>query len=200
MAVNFRDKYLQSGPVTCRLIDGFFASVARLVEGLPEPPRRILEVGCGEGHSTRRLSALLPSGHYLEASDVTPELVDAAKRNGPSVRYSVESAYGLARPDRAVDMVIALEVLEHLERPAAALAELHRVTNRWVLLSVPREPLFRSLNMVRGRYLTMLGNTPGHLQHWSTRAFSRFVATRFRVSAVATPVPWTIILAERLDA
>ncbi len=65
-----------------------------------------------------------------------------------------------------------MEVLEHVPDPAAVLAEMFRVASRWVLVSVPREPLWRGLNMARGSYLRDFGNTPGHLNHWSKRSFA----------------------------
>lgn len=51
--------------------------------------------------------------------------------------------------------------------------------------------------MARGAYWKALGNTPGHLQHFSTEAFCRLAARHFRIVAVKTPVPWTMVLAER---
>ena len=42
-----------------------------------------------------------------------------------------------------------------------------------LLLSVPREPIFRSCNLFTGRYVKDLGNTPGHLNHWTGAGFQR---------------------------
>ena len=50
-----------------------------------------------------------------------------------------------------------------------SLAEIRRVTTSHALLSVPREPIWRMLNFLRGKYWSSGGNTPGHLQHWSRR-------------------------------
>jgi len=52
------------------------------------------------------------------------------------------------------------------------------------------------LNIARGSYISDLGNTPGHLQHWSTRAFTRFIGSELEVTRVRTPLPWTVIAAE----
>ena len=49
-------------------------------------------------------------------------------------------------------------------------------SSRWLLVSVPREPLWRGLNLARGSYLRELGNTPGHLNHWSKRRFASLLA------------------------
>ena len=62
--------------------------------------------------------------------------------------------------------------------PEATLAEMARVARRHLLVSVPREPLWRGLNMARGAYLRDLGNTPGHVNHWSKRAFVSDGSTR----------------------
>ena len=73
----------------------------------------------------------------------------------------------------AFEAVVCTEVLEHLEEPEKALRELLRVTRRWVILSVPREPLWRVLNMVRGAYLRHFGNTPGHIGGFVERNFGK---------------------------
>ena len=69
---------------------------------------------------------------------------------------------------------------------------MHSVTN-----PVPFEPLWRIGNMARRRYLRQLGNTPGHVNHWTRWGFRRFVARRFAVDAVSSPLPWTMVRARR---
>ena len=89
-----------------------------------------------------------------------------------------------------------MEVLEHVPDPRAVLGEMARVASSWILASVPREPLWRGLNLARGAYLRSLGNTPGHLNHWSTASFVKFVSRVATVRAVEKPFPWTIVWAE----
>lgn len=95
------------------------------------------------------------------------------------------------------DLVVCCEVLEHLNRPEEALRRLQCVVSRNLIISVPREPIWRLLNLARGKYIGSLGNTPGHLQHWSARAFTQLVARYFELVAVRTPLPWTIALCRR---
>ena len=61
---------------------------------------------------------------------------------------------------------------------------------RALLVSVPREPLWRGLNMARGAYMRDLGNTPGHVNHWSKRALrgAARAPRRGRRGALAVPV------------
>jgi hypothetical protein len=63
-----------------------------------------------------------------------------------------------------------------------------------VVVSVPREPIWCGLNMVRGKYFSKLGNTPGHIQHWSSSDFVNLVSKYFDVVEVKKPLPWTMLL------
>ena len=153
----------------------------------------MLEIGCGAGYSTASMREWLGDTRLVAAEPEWPLLQLAGARN-PGIELLSESVYQLAHPDKSFDAVIMLEVLEHLESPANALAELARVSRQVVLLSTPREPIWRALNMARGKYLGALGNTPGHIQHWSTGSLRRTVAPWFDVLGCATPLPWTVLL------
>jgi hypothetical protein len=85
--------------------------------------------------------------------------------------------------------------MEHLPDPEKALDTLAASGAPMVLLSVPREPIWRVLNVTRGRYLSDWGNTPGHLNHWSRPGFLAFVGRRFDIVATRAPLPWTFVLA-----
>lgn len=189
----FTDKYEYTNPITKKLISGFFKAITGLC---PSNLDSVFEVGSGAGYSTVILKNHIKPKHF-HASDIDPLLVDLTKEKVPDVTAGVESIYQLPHPDNSFDLIFALEVFEHLEHPEQALAELARVTKRYVIISVPREPIWRMLNMVRGKYLKDLGNTPGHLNHWSTRQMAKFIGTKFKVIAIKTPLPWTVILAEK---
>lgn len=155
-------------------------------------PTQALEVGCGEGVIADKL-------HRRFGSVVALDLADAGLRadwrqyRGP--RFLHASAQALPFGDDQFDVVVAAEVLEHLPDPAKGLAEMARVGRRHLVLSVPREPIFRSCNLVTGRYVRALGNTPGHLNHWSKRGFVDFVSQVAQVRHVTSPFPWTCIWA-----
>jgi hypothetical protein len=59
---------------------------------------------------------------------------------------------------------------------------------------VPREPLWRGLNMARGAYWRSLGNTPGHVNHWSKREFVSLLSGYGAVEEARSPFPWTMLL------
>ena len=189
----FLGKYQNSGRIGQFLIERFFMAARRLLHPVLGAAPRILEVGCGPGYSTERIKTWRRIGVFV-AGEPEREMLEHAREFNPEIMFIRESAYALPHPDNSFDAVIMLEVLEHLDDPPAALAELHRISRGVVLISTPREPLWRALNFARGKYLGALGNTPGHIQHWSSRGLIRQVSPLFEVIACAKPVPWTILL------
>ena len=158
------------------------------------PGERLLEVGCGEGRLAELLAEWKP-GCRVTGIDLEIGLVEGLGQ--PRFDFSVQSAYSLGFAEAEFDLVVAAEVLEHLDHPDKGLAEMVRVSRSHVLLSVPREPLWRALNMLRGAYWTEWGNTPGHLQHWSRGSFVEMVSRHLEIVRIARPLPWTVVLARR---
>jgi 2-polyprenyl-3-methyl-5-hydroxy-6-metoxy-1,4-benzoquinol methylase len=158
-------------------------------------PSSLLDVGCGEGVLVHRWASLL-EGTQMVGVDLEEESLQEgwAARAAPNLQFRVGEAEQLPFGDGEFDLVSAIEVLEHLPDPGRALAEMRRCARGHLLLSVPREPVWRVLNMMRGAYWTSLGNTPGHLNHWSTGAFVRLLSEHGQVLAVRSPLPWTLVL------
>ena len=194
-AKTFQSKYARQNVITRRLVGGFFDALGQAVASV-DGVRSALEVGCGEGVSTEKIKKMLPPGTLLHGSDINRQRLAAARERNPDVPIVEESIYNLSRPDRSYDLVFTLEVLEHLDDPERALSEICRVSRRWVICSVPREPVWRVLNLMRLRYVGGLGNTPGHVNHWSKGAFTDFVNRKLEVRKRLSPFPWTMIVGE----
>ncbi|MCU1358485.1 MAG: methyltransferase protein [Acidimicrobiales bacterium] len=188
---NTYDKYASKNPVERRLMDGFFAA---LDASLPRTsPSRILEVGVGEGEVTARLAARWPDATFCGVDLPDPELAGHWDGKGFSPLFG--DIGKLPFPDGAFDLVLCIEVLEHVPYPELALAELSRVARRDLVTSVPREPIWCALNLARGKYVKDKGNTPGHINHWSKKEFAEMVGRRFDVRSVRSPLPWTMVAA-----
>lgn len=193
VAGNVYDKYGTKNPVARYLMKGFIDSVEEMIAITGSSD--IHEVGCGEGH----LSAILAEGNKkVRASDFS-ELVIAkaqsiAKSAGAVVDFKVASIYDLNPVNDSSQLVVCCEVLEHLEDPHRALKLLAQLARPYLLVSVPREPVWRILNILRGKYLMNLGNTAGHIQHWSQKSFLRMLEKYFEIIKVHTPLPWTMVL------
>jgi ubiquinone/menaquinone biosynthesis C-methylase UbiE len=194
---NVYDKYGTRNPVARRLMAGFEAALDDLFTRAA--PESLLDVGCGEGVVTERWARRLGAQRRVVRLDPDdPQLrAEWESRARPGLEFRTGSAQALAFADGEFDTVAAIEVLEHVDDPAAALAECARVAARHLLLSVPREPVWRLTNLARGAYVRELGNTPGHVNHWSR---SRFIAFAERFGTVVesrSPFPWTMILVSR---
>ncbi len=196
VAGNYFDKYRSRNPVHRALLARFLREAALLTR--LARPRRVLEVGCGAGDLAARLiwpqvESPRPEPEYI-GTDVSETEITLARKRYPGRNFQVASVYALPYAARSFDLVVACEVLEHLERPAAALAEIGRVCSGHVLVSVPWEPVWRILNLLRGQYLGSWGNTPGHLQHFTFGAIRKLVAGYFEILDVRRPLPWTLLL------
>lgn len=194
---NVYDKYNSRNPVARALFSNFLSRFRSLLAGIGGA--RLLEVGCGEGFLLQLIAGWRPELSCI-GIDLSERLFGQDVRCLPKVGLSTQTACQLGFPDNSFDLVVAAEILEHLENPDRALEELRRVSKGYVLLSVPREPLWRIMNMARFAYVTDLGNTPGHLQHWSSRQFVSLVAEYFDVVRVEKPIPWTMVLARRTSS
>lgn len=188
---NTYDKYASQNPVERRLMAGFFSALDASMPATA--PGSVLEVGVGEGEVSRRLSQRWPNARMIGLDLPDPDL--AAHWSGAPFAAGFADIAQLPFADGSFDLVLAIEVLEHVPDPLAALAEIARVARRHVIVSVPREPIWRVANLGRGKYVRALGNTPGHVNHWSKTAFAGLVAQRFVVRAVRTPFPWTMVAA-----
>ena len=191
VAGNHFDKYATTNPVERRLMRGFLGALDEALAGLA--PAVVLEVGAGEGRITSRLRERFPEATIVGLD--LPDAALAAEWERAPVPMIFGDATRLAFPDRCADLVIALEVLEHVPHPERALAEIARICRGTAVLSVPQEPIWRIGNVARRRYVRDLGNTPGHVNHWSARGFRRFVDTTLDVQRTWTPLPWTMVRA-----
>jgi ubiquinone/menaquinone biosynthesis C-methylase UbiE len=190
---NTYDKYGSTNPVVRRLMARFGRDLAELFTRAA--PSSVLDVGCGEGVLTARWAAQV-SGRVVGIDLEDPALQAAwAGRSAPNLEFRVMKAERLPFGDGEFALAGAIEVLEHVPDPEHTVAEMARVARGgWLLVSVPREPLWRALNMARGAYLRDLGNTPGHLNHWSRRAFVALLSRHGDVVETRSPFPWTMLL------
>lgn len=188
---NVDAKYDTRNPISRALMDGFLSTFDTLVQRTEV--QAVHEIGCGEGHLSARLAGL---GLTVRSCDFSREIV--AKAQGlyadRGIDFKAQSIYDLNPDKDSAPLVVCCEVLEHLENPEDGISRLAAITEAFCIVSVPREPLWRVLNMMRGKYLGDLGNTPGHLQHWSKGRFVALVSRHFDIVEVHLPLPWIMIL------
>ena len=190
---NTYNKYQSENWVVRRIMGSFDNALSGLVDKCD--PQAIHEVGCGEGYWVVRW---LQEGRDARGSDFSEKVIEMAKSHAaqnsvePS-RFTVRSVYDVDPAKDMADLVVCCEVMEHLDEPTRALDALQKIVKKDLIISVPREPLWRILNTARGKYVRDLGNTPGHVQHWSKRGIIKTVEPFFDIVEVLSPLPWTMI-------
>jgi 2-polyprenyl-3-methyl-5-hydroxy-6-metoxy-1,4-benzoquinol methylase len=186
-------KYKEKNPISRFLVEHFYLAIEKIT-GLLEPTDRVIEVGCGAGISSLRIYRSL-RGQSFEVSDIDSNAMLQFEKLGFPIPFQQESATDLKRNDNEFDCVFLLEVLEHIPDYKKTLSELSRVSKKYIVISTPNEPIWRILNILRGKYLASLGNTPGHINHWSSSALIRLISEYGDIVKVYTPLPWTIVVA-----
>ncbi|MEY3869719.1 MAG: hypothetical protein RLZZ338_3610 [Cyanobacteriota bacterium] len=188
------NKYQMRNPIGQILLKNFDRALSDLIK--PLNPKTILEVGCGEGHVTQILVDCTAA--KIRGTDISNTILNQAREAvlSPRVSFHNQNIYQFNPDIDRAELVVCCEVLEHLENPTLGLEKLASLASPYCLLSVPREPIFRTLNFLRGAYLAEFGNSPGHIQHWSKRGFIKLVKTQFELIEVRAPLPWTVILAK----
>lgn len=191
---NTYNKYDSKNRIVQWLMNGFDHSLTDFLS--KASPKTIHEVGCGEGYwvvkwNHERLKA--------RGSDFSGQVIDLARKNAEESGlvqglFKQRSIYDVEPEIDSADLIVCCEVLEHIKKPKEALQALQKIVQKHLIISVPREPIWRILNMARGKYILDLGNTPGHIQHWSRSKFIELVSKYFKVISVKSPLPWTMLL------
>lgn len=186
-------KYTDRNPLVQFANRRFFETTSSLVRSLDV--RSTLDAGCGEGvmlHHIARDHGLSSLGLDLDRLRLL-----LARERLPASLLTAGNVQSMPFQESAFDLVLMLEVLEHVGNPTLALDEAYRITRRYFIGSVPNEPWWRVGNMLRLKYLRQWGNTPEHINHWRSPAFQSFVRTRFAILEVRHPFLWTFVLAEK---
>lgn len=193
---NFYDKYNSKNPIVKLLMQGFSKNLNSLVQ--LTGAKDIHEVGCGEGYWLRKWSS---RGIKTRGTDFSRIAIDLAMENLKSLNLeadlTVKGIYDLKPEVDSASLIVCCEVLEHLEQPKKALEVLQNIANPHIILSVPQEPVWSFLNILRGKYWKDFGNTPGHIQKWSRNEFITLVKEYFEILEIRSPLPWTMLLCRR---
>jgi 2-polyprenyl-6-hydroxyphenyl methylase/3-demethylubiquinone-9 3-methyltransferase len=116
---------------------------------------RLVDVGCGDGYGAASYAA---AGHEVQGFDASPAEIARARQAHPELRLEVASIYDADIRERCkgpVDVVVALEVVEHLFDPKAFFAQSRRLLKEGghLLVSTPYHGYWKNLAIsVLGRW------------------------------------------------
>lgn len=190
-------EYNSSNVILKYLINKFYGTLeTKILKPYLDNIESVLEVGCGAGESSQRIHKMLGDRKF-DPTEYDDRYIEAIERCNYPFKVTKEDVYKLTKSHGEYDCVVMLEVLEHLENYKQALKELFRVSSRYVIISVPNEPTWSLLNLVRLKYFKSLGNTPGHINHWNKRRLSVLLGEYGKVLNIVTTLPWVIAIVEK---
>ncbi len=187
-------KHTTKNPVQRYLINNFFNTLLGEVKRLN--PQSILDVGCGEGFTLERFRKV-GIGRKLVGIDFLENAIQIGRGLHPELKLQQATIYDIPFKANSFDLVICNEVLEHIDHPEKALAELERVTKSNCIISVPFEPWFMLANFLRGKNISRWGNDIEHIQHWSRSGINVLAGQYFYVTGIKNPFPWTLLTAHK---
>ena len=183
------EKHTQAKGLRKKLIDRFNLAFTETINPYISETSNILDVGCGEGFMLKLIHENHPKSKLI-GCDLSPKAIEKAKIILPNFDFYVSDGYCIDFPDKTFDVVVCTEVLEHVYEPAKMLAEIKRLSQRYVLLTVPHEPFFRLGNLISGKYLSTLGNHPEHVKQFGKSKFRSLCNEYFEEIRCASVFPW----------
>jgi ubiquinone/menaquinone biosynthesis C-methylase UbiE len=189
---HYFNKHKSTNPFVRTLVRRYQQTLQHFARLLPV--KSVLEVGSGEGYILTYIREVR-ADLYLVGSDIAFEIVQEARLREPTAAWCVAMGEFLPFADYSFDLVIACEVLEHVTEPRYVLQEMRRLSKGFCIITVPEEPLWRILNILRGQYLRNWGNTPGHIHHWSRKGIVQLVGEYFKIVHIMRVFPWIFVLA-----
>lgn len=186
-------KYQNKNPIHQFFLQRFLGRIAATVQRLNV--KTILDAASAQGYVIGYLRARMPHLSFVGV-DIDTEALREARAEFPDVEFKEGDITSYEHPN-PVDLVLALEVFEHVEASERAFKNLARVDATHFLFSVPHEPFFRSMNFIRGRHWRRLGNHPEHVNLWSKARLKRDLEPYFEVIEDLSSFPWIIYLCRR---
>ena len=161
-------------------IDRFVATVARL----PQPPASVLDLGCGTGVLVDVLGEL----GYITLGIDTDETAMAAMAQP----HLVGDIAALPVEDRAYDVVVLNEVIEHLpvEAYRRGIAEAARVARHRIIVTVPNAESLESAS-TRCRQCGCVFSIHGHVRRFDRDAMAGLFPG-YELSSIGTVGPYKL--------
>lgn len=161
------------------------ARAVRVVEGLRRlglgPSAQVLEVGCGTGWFSGRLTEF----GQVTALDLSEAAVEVARRRRLPVRFVADDFYAHPFPDARFDLVVCLETLFYVHDQPAFVDKIARILRRGGILA-----LSTVNRWVYERSRDVGPPEPGQVRQWlSQRQVRALLRPSFEVLSTSTVAP-----------
>jgi len=188
------NKYSTKNPLKKFFINKFINELKKEILILNDV-KSILDVGCGEGFLLNEISNITEA--KLVGIDNSLSALSYAGEKYRNIEFKKADILNLPYDDNSFDVLLALEILEHLKNPDLALKELRRVTKKYCIISVPDEPKFQYASLMSLKYLDRIGKHPEHLHFWNRRSIGELVSGYFENFSCRKTFPWLLVTAEK---
>jgi ubiquinone/menaquinone biosynthesis C-methylase UbiE len=189
---NYYNKFETTNIIEKFLVKRYKKKLIGLIKSISV--KSMYEVGSGEGEIINVVSKNKDI-KFILGSDIDKNLLTQNAIRFPDYHWILNKAEQLPISENSIDLLLACEVLEHISSPDAFLEECKRINSKYYIFSVPNEPLWRILNMMRFKYLKNFGNTPGHINHWSKHQLIKLLSSYLNIIEVFHTQPWIFLLA-----
>lgn len=194
-------KYTTKNPLRARLIKNFLNTLNQNVSDLPNS--NILEIGCGEGFIADSIKQNIGKYNYY-GFDISKESVEMAQENLPEFKFEVKDIldtepeyFNKVFNGKKIDIVLMLEVLEHIEDYEKALQKVSKIDFEYFIISCPNEPFFRLSNLIALKNVKRLGNDVGHVNNWNMFNFKKLIGKHFDIQKSNYPYPWQMLICKK---
>jgi len=184
-----QDKRKYGNPVKRLFIDRFMRRVERELHALDV--RTILDIGCGEGYFIEYLSDRMNVA--VTGVDIDPAKIEAARRKAPQHTFVCADLFSADLAYEQAGLLLAMEVLEHLDDPKRALRRITQLAPA-AILTVPHEPFFSIASFLGGNYIKTMGRHPDHVNAWSPTTLRTLLTPYYRSIEVQRSFPWIIAI------
>lgn len=147
----------------------------------------ILDIGCGLGQLILRLEEIGYAGLFgVDGSESAVHQIKNKAQHARIQHLDIEMG-GLPFPNDYFEVVICMEVFEHLYDPVSVMNEITRVLRPGGhgIFSFPNEyRLTQRINFVLGRSISSPLRVGGHIKFFNQELASRFVGERLQILQV----------------
>jgi len=148
--------------------------VDRAVSNLNRKEINLLDAGGGAGLILKAVSVYIEEKHGIKvnrfALDLSPAMLKIQKKNNPDLKKALsEDVCKTSLGDKEIDLMLVIDLLEHISNPVEALEEIKRIS-RFAIFKVPMEGnlSLRIWNFInRGKPRRRLVKTIGHINVYS---------------------------------
>ena len=151
-----------------------YAAIAQQMQPHLTPEMNVLELACGSGQLSFRLSRLVRD---WEATDFSPKMIAQAKLKprGAGLHFSVQDMFSLPYASKSFDVVIVSNALHIVPQPEKSLREIKRVLKDDGVLIAPT--FTHAENSFPGKVKAFFMNLAGFPLHskWTSEEYLRFL-------------------------